>query len=199
LILATKLQALTNTNACCTLEELWDEKLTPTPNNLEPEFDDEYDIDAPWEDSRDEAVPDITNLALKDYLALNNTLAAIDIPIFIIECRAARTEGNFSFRQPLSTDLSRSYSHPDPPEIQTTLRDYCNKLNTDIDDHKQDQIICATAIGSKIRFWKKVAEFPQLHAWSVVLDITKTQNFEVVEFKLEEVKETGWDFVMEFI
>jgi hypothetical protein len=123
----------------------------------------------------------------------------IDIPIFIIECRAGHTEGCSSFKQPLGTDLSRSYSHPDPPEVQTTLRDYCNKLNTDIDDHKQDQVICATAIGSKVRFWKKVAEFPQLHAWSAVLDMTKRKDFEIVESKLEEVKDIGWDFVMEMI
>jgi hypothetical protein len=136
-------------------------------------------------------------MAMNGYLVKAHP-TLIDVPIFIVECRHPRAETVWSFRTPLGGDLSRNCPGP-RNEIQQTLLNIANVLDVDIDDHKQKQILCATAIGTKVRFWKKAQVFPQLYSWGSLLplDLRKMEHEGAAEDKLLDVAEEGWAWAQE--
>jgi hypothetical protein len=136
-----------------------------------------------------------------------------EIPIFVVECRGAHLDEIEEWRTPLATDRSRSY-RPDEDEQSTSQKSlwdwtngfevqvgrektYYGGLREDIGGKIQEQIACATAIGTKIRFFKKGTEFP-LMAWGDVLDLKDELDLIIVEGKLYDVREDGYDFAMEW-
>jgi hypothetical protein len=119
------------------------------------------------------------------------------VAVFVVECRP-HPESAYEFRVPRATDLSRSYGARLESQIQATLLDYCNHLDTNVDGKTQDQILCATAIGSQVMFWKKVRQVPQLRKWIGPLELKKELHMSIVEAFLHDVLLNGYEFAMEF-
>lgn len=130
-----------------------------------------------------------------------------DVPILVIECRGAEADGHWEWRNPSQTGLSRSYSQSPESKIQKAL---IAQIYT-FDDIKvkyepakgwltQEQCFCATAIGDKIKFWKHVSPYPHLKQWSGTLDRKVDEELfdELVGEMLDEVKEDGFEFAMEW-
>lgn len=114
----------------------------------------------------------------------------------MIECRAHH-ETNYEFRRPRAT-FSRSYGSPKESHIQSTLLDHCNHIKVNVGGKYQDQVLCATAIGTEVVFWKKVRQVPQLWEWSGKLDLMSEMGRMTVEARLFDVRSNGYEFAMEF-
>ncbi|TLD32425.1 hypothetical protein E2P81_ATG05401 [Venturia nashicola] len=130
-----------------------------------------------------------------------------DVPILVIECRGAEADGYWEWKNPSPTGLSRSYTQSPESKIQKAL---IAQIYT-FDDIKvnwvpakgwmtQEQCFCATAIGDKIKFWKHASPYPHLQAWSGIWDkkVDEEMFDELVDEKLAEVKEDGFEFAMEW-
>lgn len=128
-----------------------------------------------------------------------------NVPILVIECRAADADHVFEWRNPSPQDISRSYAVRTKSRIQEALKEriytFDAKVNFELTKGwmTQEQCFCATAIGTKIKFWKHVSSYPQLKQCSEVLDRAENEvSFDhVVGEKLAEVKEDGFGFAME--
>lgn len=130
-----------------------------------------------------------------------------DVPILVIECRGADADNVYEWRTPSENGLSRSYAQPPQSQIQKAL---IEKIYT-FDDIRvkyeptkgwltQEQCFCATAIGDKIKFWKHVSPYPHLKAVTGMLDKAVDEEMfnDFVSETLDEVKEDGFEFAMEW-
>jgi hypothetical protein len=115
----------------------------------------------------------------------------------VVECRP-HFETAFEFRIPRATDFSRSYGACHESRIQATLLEYCNHIDTNVGGKTQDQILCATAIGTQVVFWQKVRQVPQLRKWVGPLELKEEMDRTTVEARLFDLLQNGYEFAMEF-
>jgi hypothetical protein len=144
---------------------------------------------------------------LKQYERIKSNLKERDVPVLVIECRAASADSDFEWRNPRPQNISRSYTSQPCSDIQAALMKYIYTFNDRIRYEPkgwmtQEQCFCATAIGDKVKFWKHVNPYPHLKPWSAgddVLSLSKDERAfkRVMGERLAEAKEDGYEFAME--
>ncbi|KAF2427418.1 hypothetical protein EJ08DRAFT_662951 [Tothia fuscella] len=140
-----------------------------------------------------------SDITLEQYVnAPTPALTYRKVPIFVIECRPANTESYTEFRTPQATDMSRSFGPVNESSIQASLLKYCNHISVNVGEKYQDQVLCATAIGTQVIFWKKVRQVPQLRPWSDLLDLRDGKDMAAAVNRFVDVLNNGFEFAMEF-